>query len=156
MAAVTFAMIDGLGGAAMDSRGVVASALVVMTLIGPVAPRALAQQPAAPAEPAPAVQQAPLPPQTPPAAVIIEAAPAEPVVQRGTDFYDIAAGAMTVGRAPFNVAICALGFGAATVLFISTLGSSNRAAMRTVEEGCAQRWVVRGDDIRPAGAPGVF
>jgi hypothetical protein len=37
-----------------------------------------------------------------------------------------------------------------------TLGSAYRATVRTFEEGCGQRWVIHGDDIRPHGLPGIF
>jgi len=30
-----------------------------------------------------------------------------------------------------------------------TLGSGYKASTRVVEEGCAQKWVIRGHDLRP-------
>jgi hypothetical protein len=77
-------------------------------------------------------------------------------VARGTDIYDVGAGVVTAAKAPFNVALCALGGAMGTALFLMTLGSAYKASTRVIEEGCAQRWVIRGDDLRPRGAPGIF
>jgi hypothetical protein len=127
----------------MSTRGVIACALVTMVLCGPASPWALAQQP------------------VPPPAVVVEVAPPEmapPERQpaRGIDAYDVGATVVTVAKAPFNVALCALGTAVGTALFAMTLGSAYRATTRVFEEGCAQKWIVRGDDIRPRGHPGIF
>jgi hypothetical protein len=126
-----------------STRGVIACALVSVVLLGPAAPWARAQQP------------------TPPPAVVVEVAPPEmapPERQpaRGVDAYDVGATVVTVAKAPFNVALCALGTAVGTALFAMTLGSAYRASTRVFEEGCAQKWIVRGDDIRPRAAPGIF
>ena len=121
-------------------RRVIAYALVAVILFGPLAPRALGQQPA------------PQPSQ--PGAVDVN--PPERQTVRGVDMYDVGAGVVTVAKLPFNVALCALGSAVGTALFFMTLGSAYKASTRTIEEGCAQRWIVRGDDLRPRGAPGIF
>ena len=87
---------------------------------------------------------------------VVEVMPPEPPPARSTDIYDVGAGVVTAARIPFNVALCGLGTAAATILFLATLGSAHKASTRAVEEGCAQPWIVRGDDLRPHGAPGVF
>jgi len=115
------------------SRRLIACTLVAVALLGLVPLRALAQQQA-----------------------VVEVMPAEAPPARSTDIYDVGAGVITAARIPFNVALCGLGTAAGTVLFLITLGSAYKASTRAVEEGCAQPWIVRGDDLRPAGAPGIF
>ena len=100
-----------------------------------------------------ALGQAPPPP---PAPAVVEVMPAEPPLTRNADVYDVGAGVVTVARMPFNIALCALGSAVGTALFLITLGTAYKATTRTFEEGCAQRWIIRGDDLRPRGAPGVL
>ncbi|HMH49384.1 MAG TPA: hypothetical protein VK548_04070 [Candidatus Acidoferrum sp.] len=121
---------------------VIACTLAVVVFLGMLPSRALAQQPA-PAAPA-----------SPPA--VVEVMPAERPAGPGADVYDVGATVITVARAPFNAAICALGAVAGLTLFAITLGSGYRATTRTIEEGCAHRWIVRGDDIRPRGGAGII
>jgi hypothetical protein len=128
----------------MKSRGVIACLLTVVVVLGPLAPRARAQEPASPA------------PLAPPPGVVVEVIPADRPMVRGTDIYDVGANVVTAAKIPFNVALCTLGAAAGTALFLMTLGSSYKAATRSFEEGCAQRWVIRGDDLRPRGVPGIF
>ncbi|HET9488611.1 MAG TPA: hypothetical protein VFR64_02475 [Methylomirabilota bacterium] len=70
-------------------------------------------------------------------------------VKRNTDGYDVGAAIMTVVGAPLKGAVCLLGGVAGGTLFLVTFGSADRASAAVVREGCDQRWVVRGDDIRP-------
>jgi hypothetical protein len=126
-----------------DPRRVLAGTLVVLMFLGMLPASARAQQPAAPI-----VVQSSQP-------TVVEVMPAEAAPTRH-DIYDVGAGVVTAARMPFNVALCGLGAVTATVLFVLTLGSAYRGTTRIVEEGCAQRWVVRGDDLRPHGAPGVM
>jgi len=125
-----------------STRGVIACALVAVMLCGPVA-EALAQQPASPAA-------------APPPGVVVEMVTPDPPPVRGRDIYDVGAGVVTVAKAPFNVALCALGGGLGTALFLLTFGSAYKASTRVIEEGCAQRWILSGDDLRPRGATGIF
>ena len=122
----------------MNHRRVVACTLVALVFLGQV-PSALAQAPAPP--PAPAAAEATSP---------------EQQVARGADVYDVGAGVVTVARIPFNLALCGLGAATGTALFLLTLGSAYKATTRVFEEGCAQRWIIRGEDLRPRGAPGVL
>lgn len=85
---------------------------------------------------------------------LVGAQPSDPVAgpdgaRRAPDAYDVAAGVVTVARAPFNAALCVLGTGVAAALFVVTFGSAYKASTRVVEEGCRGPWVVRGDDLRP-------
>ena len=100
-----------------------------------------------------ALGQAPPPP---PAPAVVEGMPAEQQIARGADLYDVGAGVVTAGRIPFNLALCALGAATGTALFLLTLGTAYKATTRVFEEGCAQRWIIRGEDLRPRGAPGVL
>jgi len=124
-------------------RRVIACTLAVVVFLGMLPSITLAQQPAPPAAP-------PSPP------AVVEVMPAEPPAGPGADVYDVAATVATVARAPFNAAICALGAVAGLTLMAITLGSAYRATTRTIEEGCAHRWIVRGDDVRPRGASGII
>jgi len=114
--------------------GVVAWVLVTVMLLGPIAPGALAQQPAQPAQPD-STQD-----------VVKE----DGQPWHGIDGYDVGAGVVTVLRLPFNVALCAVGTTVGAALFALTLGSAYKASTRVVEEGCAQKWLVRGHDLRPS------
>jgi hypothetical protein len=118
-------------------RHVLVCTLVVMMCLGPL-PSALAQAPA----PAPTVVEV-MPP------------PERPETHRA-DVYDVGATVVTVARAPFSAALCGLAGVTSTVLFVLTFGTAYKATARVLEEGCAQRWVIRGDDLRPRGGPGVF
>jgi hypothetical protein len=123
------------------TRGVaVLLVLLAVILVGPLSPWALAQ----------AVPQLPEP------TVVGDGASEEIRVTRRTDAYDIAAGVATAARAPLNAATCIFGGAVATVIFVLTFGSAYKASARVVEEGCAQKWVVRGDDLRPRGTPSVI
>ena len=131
------------------TRGVIACALVTVILSGPLS-GALAQQPAAqPTAPPPAVP-------APPPGVVVEMVTPEPPPMRGRDVYDVGAGVVTVAKAPFNVALCGLGGVVGTALFLLTFGSAYKASTRVLEEGCAQKWIVSGDDLRPRGGSGIF
>ena len=116
-----------------STRGVAACVLVAMTLLGPIQPWALAQQPAQPLQPDPTQE------------VVNE----EGRGRRGIDGYDVGAVALTVFKLPFNLGLCAIGTALGTALFALTLGSSYRGSTSVVEEGCAQKWIIRGQDIRP-------
>ena len=126
-----------------DRRRVLAGVLVALVFLGALPPSTLAQQPAPPAVPA-----------SQPA--VIEVMPPEQPAAQRADIYEVGAGVVTAARMPFNVALCGLGLVTGTALFVLTLGTAYRATTRVFEEGCAQRWIVRGDDLRPRGAPGVF
>jgi hypothetical protein len=69
--------------------------------------------------------------------------------KRNTDGYDVGAAIMTVVGAPLKGAVCLIGGVAGGTLFLATFGYADRQAAAVVREGCDQRWVVRGDDIRP-------
>ncbi len=161
----------------------VAVVMVALALAGPFQSLALAQQTSQPpqsqpAQPEPAAQ----PPQPEPAAQPPQPEPAaqqppqpEPAAQpqmyqgsvqgqpapepqqaprRKTDGYDVGAGIMTVAGAPLKAGVCVVGTVAAALLFILTFGSADAATAATFEEGCThQRWVVRGDDLRPPAVP---
>ena len=115
-------------------RGVAACVLVVVMLLGSVPPSAWAQQPAPPS-PSDPMQDVPR---------------EEGRGAHGVDLYDVGAGVVTVFRLPFNLALCGVGGVVGTALFALTLGSSYKASTRVIEEGCAQKWIVRGADLRPA------
>ena len=117
-----------------STRGVAAWVLVAVMLLAAIPPGARAQQPAQPSQ-SDSMQ-----------GVVKE----DGRVRSGIDGYDVGAGVLTVLRVPFNVALCGVGSVLGTALFVLTLGSGYKASTRVVEEGCAQKWVVRGDDLRPS------
>jgi hypothetical protein len=104
-------------------------AVIAVALGGPLAPVAVAQQPMT--------------------ADLVPERLAETPRERGIDAYDVGAGVITVLKAPFNVGLCVLGTALGLTLFGLTLGSGYQASTRVVEEGCATKWRVTGDDIRP-------
>lgn len=110
----------------MGTRLVAVWLAVALLVAGPLAPLASAQQAA---------------PQTDQMGTEVK--------PRRPDAYDVGAGVYTVLKAPFNVALCAVGGVVGAALFAVTLGSAYRATTRVIEEGCGGPWIVRGDDIRP-------
>jgi hypothetical protein len=126
-----------------DRRRVLAGALVALVFLGMLPASTLAQQSAPPALPA-----------SQPA--VVEVMPLEQPAAHRADIYDVGAGVVTAARMPFNVALCGLGAVTGSVLFVLTFGTAYRATTRVFEEGCAQPWIVRGDDLRPRGAPGIL
>jgi hypothetical protein len=79
--------------------------------------------------------------------------PAKPPGPRGADAYDVGAGVMTAIGMPLKGLVCFIGGVAGLTLYIATFGSADRASAAVVREGCDQRWIVRGDDIRPDPPP---
>jgi hypothetical protein len=123
----------------MKTRRTIVWALVAVALLGPASPWAIAQQP-------------------PPASnevTVTEVVPLYPPPRR-TDVYDMGAAAMTAVRIPGNIITCGVGAVAGTILLLVTFGSAHKETARVFEEGCGQRWIVRGEDIRPHGPLGFF
>jgi hypothetical protein len=116
-----------------STRGVAVWVLVAVMLLGPIQPWALAQEPAPPLQPDP----------------MQGVAKEDARIRSGVDGYDVGAGVLTVLKIPFNLGLCAIGTVLGTALFALTLGSGYKASTRVVEEGCAQKWVIRGHDLRP-------
>jgi hypothetical protein len=124
-----------------STRCVIASMLAAMILVGSLPAVSLAQQPA------------------PPSPVLMPDVVKEDdtATLRPFDLYSVGAGVFTVARIPFNIGLCGAGAVTGTLLFLLTLGSAYRATTRVFEEGCAQKWFVRSDDLRPArNSPGIF
>src|SRR5947207_11691338 len=127
----------------MKCRGVIASMLAAMILSGSV--------------PAVSVAQQPPPPPPPPPVLMPDVVKEDSVNVRPFDLYSVGAGVFTVARIPLNIGLCALGTVVGSGLFLATFGSAYRASTRVFEEGCAQKWLIRADDLRPArGSPGIF
>jgi len=126
----------------MNGRGVIASMLAAMILLGSVPAVSVAQQP---------------PPPPPPVLMPDVVKDDDSATLRPFDLYSVGAGVFTVARIPLNIGLCALGTVVGSGLFLVTLGSAYRASTRVFEEGCAQKWLVRGDDLRPVrGSSGIF
>jgi hypothetical protein len=70
-----------------------------------------------------------------------------------TDAYDVGAAIMTVVGAPLKGAVCLLGGAAGTTLFLATFGYADRESAAVIREGCDQRWLVRGEHLRPDPGP---
>src|SRR5258706_15515770 len=129
----------------MNGRGVIASMLAAMILLGSVPAVSVAQQP-------------PPPPPPPPPVLMPDVVKEDDSARtRPFDLYSVGAGVFTVARIPLNIGLCALGTVVGSGLFLATFGSAYRASTRVFEEGCAQKWFVRGDDLRPSrGSSGIF
>jgi hypothetical protein len=121
-------------------RAVAVSVMLSLAWAGPLAPLAVAQQPAAPP---------PAQPAAPPQMYQEDVKPAP--APRGTDIYDVGAAAATVLGFPFKVALCAMGTGFGIVTFAGTFASRADAAAGIIHEGCGGKspWIIRGSDIRP-------
>ena len=120
-----------------STRGVTTWALVVTMAVGLLAPAAQAQQPSQ-------------------GDVTTDVTMEYGRRTRGTDIYDIAAPVATVLKIGGNVITCAVGAGFGTGLFFLSMGSAYKGTTRIIEEGCAQKWIIRGHDLRPKGAPGFY
>ena len=128
-------------------RAVAVSVMLSLAWAGPLAPFAMAQQPATP--PAEPVAQAQAQPAAPPVMFQEEVKPVP--TQRGTDVYDVAAWAATVAAFPAKVALCGLGISFGLITFGVTFASRPDATAAIMNEGCGGKaaWLVRGSDIRP-------
>ena len=117
-------------------RAVAVCLMLALAWAGPLAPLALAQQPAAP-------------PPTQPQMFQEDVKPAPPREER--DIYDAAALAVTIGGAPPKIALCVLGAVAGFLAFAATFAARADAAAAIVDEGCGgkARWIVTGRDLRP-------
>jgi hypothetical protein len=115
----------------MHARRIAVWLLVALVLAGPLQALAQAQQTGQPAD----TGQDP--------------ARTEQTTVHRTDAYDVGAGAITAIGMPLKGAVCALSGVVGFALLVLTFGSAHRATAAVVEEGCGQKWIVRGDDIRP-------
>ena len=75
------------------------------------------------------------------------------VAKHPTDGYDVGAAIMTVVGAPLKGVVCVAGSVVGGALFLVTFGSADRASAAVVREGCDQRWLVRGEHLRPDVQP---
>jgi hypothetical protein len=128
-------------------RAVAVSVMLSLAWAGPLAPFAMAQQPATP--PAESVAQAPVQPPAQPTMFQEEVKPVP--TQRGTDVYDVASYAITAAGLPIKVALCGLGISLGLITLGVTFASRPDATVGIINEGCGGKanWLVRGSDIRP-------
>ena len=121
-------------------RAVAVSVMLSLAWAGPLAPLAMAQQPAAPAPAQPAA-----PPQ-----MFQEDVKSAPT-QRGIDAYDVGAVAATAAGMPLKAVLCGLGVSFGVITFAATFGSRPDAVAEIINEGCGGKapWIVKGSDIRP-------
>lgn len=148
-------------------RLVAASVVVSLALAGPLAPVAVGQQPAPPAQTAPqpdlfqealkatgqTAQGQPAPPGQP------SYQPAPPPGQEALktngderldpEFYEVAANVATAALVPGRVATCLVGGAFGLTTLIITFGTAYRFATRMLEEGCGGKWAVTPQDLMP-------
>lgn len=120
-----------------STRDVMVGVLVAVMLFGSCVPSALAQQNSQSSEPPMMVTD-------------MTAEYAQP--RRSADIYDMGATVATIFKAPGNVVTCVFGGAFGAALFLMTLGSAYKASTRVIEEGCAQKWIIGGDELRPTAA----
>ena len=114
---------------------------------GPLAPLAVAQQPA-PTTPPPAAQPAmPPPPQDIPEQ---ESHLAESAA------YNVGAGIANVFYIPGKGLLCGLGGAVGIFILIISIGSQPKPAAYFAREGCGGKWILTGDDLRPDRYYGAF
>ncbi len=63
--------------------------------------------------------------------------------------YDVGAGIANVVYVPGKAIVCTVGVVGAMVLLTLTAGSAYRASAELGEQGCGGRWLLKGDDLRP-------
>ena len=114
-----------------------AIALLTAMLVGWLEPAAALAQ----AEPAPASPAQPARSDT----VGTQASAASHV-----DGYDVGAAAINVVWVPFKIGVCGVSSGLAALAFIATLGTGRDWSASVFEEGCVHKWLIQGDDFRPA------
>lgn len=68
----------------------------------------------------------------------------------GVDGYDVGAAAVNVVWIPFKIGVCGVSSGLAALAFIATLGTGRDWSASVFEEGCVHKWLIQGDDFRPA------
>ena len=105
---------------------------------GPLAPLAAAQQPA-PQEPV-RLPMAELPQDVPEQDPRLAEAAA----------YNVGAGIANVFYIPGKAILCGIGGAVGIGILIISIGSAPRPAAYFAREGCGGRWVLTGDDLRPA------
>ena len=131
--------------------------LVALSLLatGPLAPLAVAQQPAQPAQPP---QQQPMPqPEPQPAAQSMAQQPVliQPEVPEQDSrlaesaAYNVGAGIANVFYIPGKGLLCGLGGAVGIFILIVSIGSAPRPAAYFAREGCGGKWILTGDDLRP-------
>jgi hypothetical protein len=114
---------------------------------GPLAPLAVAQQPA-PTTPPPAAQPAMPPP--PPDIPEQESHLAESAA------YNVGAGIANVFYIPGKGLLCGLGGAVGIFILIISIGSQPKTAAYFAREGCGGKWILTGDDLRPDRYYGAF
>jgi hypothetical protein len=114
---------------------------------GPLAPLAVAQQPA-PTTPPPAAQPAMPPP--PPDIPEQESHLAESAA------YNVGAGIANVFYIPGKGLLCGLGGAVGIFILIVSIGSQPKTAAYFAREGCGGKWILTGDDLRPDRYYGAF
>lgn len=119
----------------MTARVVVVAMTLCMTLAGPLAPYAAAQQPAQPKPAQPELFQ--------------EQLKTTPEADRHRGLYTAGAVAVNMFLVPGRAITCGLGGLTAGAVLIVTLGTGYRAASGVMHEGCGGKWIVTGDDLRP-------
>jgi len=128
--------------------------LVALSLLatGPLAPLAVAQQPAPPAQP-PQQQPMPMPqPEPQPAAqpaMIQPEVPEQDSRLAESAAYNVGAGIANVFYIPGKGLLCGLGGAVGIFIMIVSIGSAPRPAAYFAREGCGGKWVLTGDDLRP-------
>ena len=120
-------------------RAVAVTALLALAWAGPLAPLALAQQPAPPPAEVQVVQ-----PQ------MVQDQVREPH-RRGVDAWDVGAVAATALGFPIKVGICGVAASVSLIVFFAAFAARPDASAGIIDEGCGSnaRWIVRGTDIRP-------
>jgi hypothetical protein len=117
---------------------------------GPLAPLAVAQQPA-PAPPPPAAQPGPQPAMQQP-----QDMPEQESHSGENAAYNVGAGIANVFYIPGKGLLCGLGGAVGIFILIVSIGSAPKPAAYFAREGCGGKWILTGDDLRPDRYYGAF
>jgi len=73
---------------------------------------------------------------------------------RHWDGYDIGAAAVNVVWVPFKIGVCAISGGLGALVFVASLGTARDWSASAFHEGCVDKWLIEGDDLRPVPSSG--
>ncbi|MBI4591003.1 MAG: hypothetical protein HY725_19425 [Candidatus Rokubacteria bacterium] len=72
-----------------------------------------------------------------------------PAAEKGDAAWQFATGVVNMVHVPGKAVLCGVGAATGVALLVLTFGSGYQMAGRVWDEGCAGRWTVTADDLKP-------
>jgi len=69
---------------------------------------------------------------------------------RHWDGYDVGAAALNVVWVPFKAGVCGITGGVGILVFVASFGFTRDWSASALQEGCVNKWLIDGDDLRPS------